>query len=197
LAFRRYRAGKSLSRQNRDAVDDRLAEETTHIDKKKLMSREDRRDKTFGLALRILAARPRSENQLRERLMSKTWADEELVEECIARLKELGYINDRSFAENYANHRLQMRPAGRSRIRQELSRKEVARETIDEALDVVFEEKSEESLIDRAIEKRIRLNGRPRTPQESKKLFDHLLRRGFDYGLIIRKLRDLGSTEEE
>lgn len=197
MAFRRNRAGKSLNRRSGAEVDDRSTEATPHIEKKKLLSREDRRDRTFSLALRILAARPRSENQLRERLMSKTWADQELIEECIARLKELGYINDRSFAENYANHRLQMRPAGRSRIRQELSRKEVSRETIDQALDAVFEERSEESLIDRAIEKRIRLHGRPQTPQESKKLFDHLLRRGFDYGLIIRKLRSITSIEEE
>lgn len=129
--------------------------------------------------------------------MSKPWAEGELVEECIARLKELGYINDRSFAENYATHRLQMRPQGRSRVRQELSRKEVSRETIDEALNAVFEETSEESLIDRAIEKHVRIHGRPQTPQQSKKLFSHLVRRGFDYGLIIRKLRDVGVSEEE
>lgn len=129
--------------------------------------------------------------------MSKAWADAEIVEECIERLKQLEYINDRTFAENYASNRLQMRPAGRSRIRQELSRKDVARETIDQALDSVFEETSEDSLIDRAIEKHIRINGRPRTPQESNRLFGHLARRGFDYDLIIRKLRKIGADEEE
>jgi len=198
LAFGRNRTGKPLSRKSGNEAEDCSQKEGSPLfEKKKPLNRERSREKTFNLALRILAARPRSENQLRERLMSKAWADSQLVEECITRLKELGYINDRAFAENYANHRLHIRPQGRSRVRQELSRKEVARETIDEALDSVFEEMSEESLIDRAIEKHIRIHGRPRTPQQSKKLFSHLVRRGFDYGLIISKLRYAGASEEE
>jgi len=44
-------------------------------------------------------------------------------------------------------------------------------------------------LIDRAVEKRVRLRGRPSTRAENKSLFDHLLRLGFAYDLVIRKVR--------
>ena len=47
----------------------------------------------------------------------------------------------------------------------------------------------EEELIDRAIEKRMRLRGRPQTRAETKSLFDHLLRQGFSYELVMRKVR--------
>src|SRR5207253_5414543 len=57
------------------------------------------------------------------------------------------------------------------------------------SLDLVFAATPEEELIDRAIEKRIRLRGRPQTSAETKKLFDHLLRQGFAFELIREKLR--------
>ena len=67
------------------------------------------RDKTWAAALKILASRARSENQLRELLLAKPWADREAVEDCITRLKELGYVNDSRFAHSYASSRLSQR----------------------------------------------------------------------------------------
>ena len=141
--------------------------------------------------MNILAARPRSEAQLRERLLAKPWADAELVDQCVARLKELGYVNDATFAESYANYRMAVRPVGRQRLQRELAQKRVARQTIDHALDAAYEETSEETLIDRALAKRLRAHGRPTDRQSTKRLFDHLMRLGFGYDLIVRKLREL------
>ena len=155
------------------------------------------RDKTMAAALKILASRPRSENQLRERLLAKPWADREAIEDCIARLKELGYVNDSQFAQSYATSRLSLRAVGRGRLARELAGKRVARKTIDEALDLVFDEVEEESLIDRAIQKRIRTHGRPTDRAGAKRMFDHLIRLGFEYGLIIRKLRALKADVED
>lgn len=158
---------------------------------------EKAREKLFATALKILAARPRSESQLRERLLSRPWAEPEAVESCIERLKELGYVNDKSFAESYANYRLSLKPVGRSRVARELAGKKVARETINRALDQVFDEAGEEALIDRAIEKRMRTHGRPTDQGGAKRMFDHLARLGFEYDLIVRKLRALRAAIEE
>jgi SOS response regulatory protein OraA/RecX len=59
---------------------------------------------------------------------------------------------------------------------------------------LVFAETSEEELIDRAIEKRIRLRGRPKDRAEAKKLFDHLLRQGFPFELVSEKVRAAAQT---
>jgi regulatory protein len=151
------------------------------------------RDKTMAAALKILASRARSESQLRERLLAKPWSEPAAVEDCIARLKELGYVNDSRFAQSYASSRLSLRAVGRGRLARELAGKRVTRKTIDEALDLVFDEVGEESLIDRAIQKRIRTHGRPTDRASAKRMFDHLVRLGFGYDLIIRKLRALNA----
>lgn len=154
------------------------------------------RDKTMAAALKILASRARSESQLRERLLAKPWADREAIEDCIARLKELGYVNDSRFAHSYASSRLSLRAVGRGRLARELRGKRVTQKTIDEALDVVFDEVEEENLIDRAIQKRMRTHGRPTDRASAKRMFDHLVRLGFEYDLIMRKLRSLKSSDE-
>lgn len=139
----------------------------------------------------MLAARPRTEMQLRERLMQKPWANRRLIDDCIRRLKEMGYVNDGRFAESYASHRLSVRPIGRSRLARELALKKVDRKTIDQALDQTFGETGEDGLIDRAIKKRIRTHGSPADRGDEKRMFDHLARLGFEFDLIIRKLNAL------
>lgn len=158
---------------------------------------EKLRKRILARALNILAARQRSESQLREQLLEKSWAEPGLVDECISRLKELGYVNDGLFAHSYASSRVSARAVGRSRVARELAGKKIARKTIDEALDAVFEEVGEETLIDRAIEKRIRTHGRPADRGGAKRMFDHLARLGFEYDLIIKKLEALKAEIEE
>ncbi|MFY9610118.1 MAG: regulatory protein RecX [Blastocatellia bacterium] len=145
-------------------------------------------EKVTAAALRMLAARPRTETQLRERLMSLPWTNQRLVDDCISRLKEMDYVNDDKFAESYASHRLSVRPVGRARLARELALKKVDRQTIECALDRVFDDSGEDELIDRAIQKRIRTHGRPAERAESKRMFDHLARLGFEFDLITRKL---------
>jgi regulatory protein len=157
---------------------------------------EKARERVMAAALRMLASRARSEQQLRERLLQKAWADPVLVEQCLARLKELGYVDDNTFARGYARSRLNVRAVGRSRVARELQSKKVARATINDALETVFEEVGEESLIERAIAKRIRTHGLPEDRAAAKRLFDHLARLGFEFDLIIRKLRALDVSEK-
>jgi len=113
----------------------------------------------------------------------------------IQRLSEYGYLDDARFAQSYASLRVQQRPIGRQRLRRDLWLKKIDKATANEALDLVFAATPEEELIDRAIEKRIRLRGRPRTRAETKKLFDHLLRQGFAFELIREKLRAISNSE--
>lgn len=129
--------------------------------------------------------------------MKRDSAKPELIEDCIRRLKEMGYVNDDTFAHNYASSRVRTKPVGRARLARELAMKKVAPNRISEALDVVFGEVAEETLIDQAIERRIRTRGRPCDRAASKRMFDHLARLGFEYDLIIRKLRALRAEAED
>ncbi len=120
-----------------------------------------------------------------------------MVDEAIERLREYGYLDDAKFAQNYASLRLRERPIGRRRLQRDLWLKKVDKQTVESALDEVFESTPEDELIDRAIAKRLRLRGKPKTREEAKKLFDHLLRQGFDFELVSEKVRTLAKREAE
>jgi SOS response regulatory protein OraA/RecX len=72
-----------------------------------------------------------------------------------------------------------------------MSQKKLDRPTIENAVAAAYEQLPETDLIDAAVEKRIRLNGMPKTRDERKRLLDHLLRRGFSYDLIREKMAAL------
>ncbi len=148
-------------------------------------------------AVKLLAAKPRSVEELRERLLEKEWADEPAVEYALSKLKEYGYLDDDRFAFGFASYRVRQKPVGRQRLARDLQTKKVSKETADAALELVYQETPEEELISRAIDKRIRLRGRPATRQETKSLYDHLLRLGFSYDLIIRKVREASSADDD
>jgi len=143
----------------------------------------------------LLAAKERSVEELRERLLEGRGATKTAVESVIERLREYGYLNDERFAQSYASLRLQQRPLGRQRLQRDLWLKKIDKPTADRALDQVFEAMPESEMIDRVIEKRIRLRGKPKTRADAKKLFDHLLRQGFAFELVSDKVRAVSKSE--
>ena len=154
---------------------------------------EQLRARTFQRAGKLLAAKARSVAELRERLLERC-SDKAVVETVIARLREYGYLDDERFAVSYASSKVRQSPIGRRRLEQTLAMKKIDRAVADEALDQIFAETPEEELIDRAIEKRVRLRGLPKTRAEAKSLFDHLLRQGFPFELVSEKVRAASQT---
>lgn len=146
-------------------------------------------EKTMQRALRLLAYRARTVAEMRERLREKEWADSESVEAVVARLIELGYLNDTEYADNFAASRLRARPLGRTRLRMALQRRQLPPETVDRALADAYAEIPEEQLIETAIGKYTRLRGLPQTLPEKKRLSDWLLRRGFSPDLVRRHVQ--------
>ncbi|HEX8721069.1 MAG TPA: regulatory protein RecX [Pyrinomonadaceae bacterium] len=174
-----------------------LEEEKRKARPPRVVDAERARARTLQRAVKLLAAKPRSVEELRERLLEKQWADEAAADYALAKLKEYGYLDDERFAFGFASYRVRQKPVGRQRLARDLQTKKVSKETADAALELVYQETPEEELIARAIEKRIRLRGRPSTRQETKSLYDHLLRLGFSYDLIIRKVREASDATEE
>lgn len=157
-----------------------------------LQSDELRRT-TFERAVKLLAAKPRSVGELRERLLRGKGADEETVSIVISRLQEYGYLNDERFAFGYASYKVKQKPLGRRRLERDLKFKKVESSIANEALEMVYAETPEEELIDQAIARRLRIRGRPKNRMEAKSLFDHLLRRGFSFELVSDKVRALAT----
>jgi len=155
---------------------------------------EEVRARAFQRAVKLLAAKPRSIEELRERLAERC-SSKTVIETVIARLREYGYLDDERYALGYAAAKVRQQPVGRRRLELSLAKKKVDRTVADEALDQVFAETPEADLLDRAIEKRVRLRGRPKTRAESKSLFDHLLRQGFPFDLVADKVRAVSKAD--
>ncbi len=158
---------------------------------------EKLREQTFQRAAKLLAAKPRSIAELRERLLEGRGTNQEIVETVIDRLREYGYLDDDRFAVGYASWKVKQRPVGRRRLERDLTMKKVERAVADQALDQVFAETPEAELIDQAIEKRTRLRGVPGNRAEARSLFDHLLRQGFPFELVSDKVRAIATADLE
>ena len=156
---------------------------------------EKARERTMNRAVTLLAAKPRSVAELRERLLEKGWTNSEIVDAVLEKLSEYKYLDDRQYAADLAVSKLRQRPQGRRRLKQTLSQKKLDKDIVDEAISSAFEKLPEAELIDQAIEKQIRLKGKPKTREDVKKFYDHLLRRGFSYDLVANRMRGLGKYD--
>lgn len=162
----------------------RKIEETDRVVKDLERSRE----RTMNRAVKLLAAKPRSIRELRERLLEKLWTDEQIVDAVIEKLKEYKYLDDEQYAHDLAISKLRQKPQGKRRLQQTMSQKKLDKDVVETAIAEAFEKLPEDELIDQAIAKRLRLKGKPATREETKKFYDHLMRQGFNFDLIREKV---------
>jgi regulatory protein len=146
------------------------------------------RDRLFAYATDLLARAPRTERELRRRLMRPVWTNVALVDDVIGALERYGYVDDEAFARRYADGRAAAGKSGARRLRLELRAKGVAdQEAIERAVREAIERTPEAETIDALIAKRLR--GRAADEVELRRLRDFLLRRGFDPETIRERLR--------
>ncbi len=156
---------------------------------------EKSRQKTFDRAVNLLTYKPRSVKELRTRLMEKEWTNSAIVEEVIEKLEKYGYLNDAQYAKSFAASQIRQKPVGKRVLQQKLAMKKLDKETVAEAIEKAFEETPEAEIIDRAIEKRLRIKGKPTERAEVKKFYDFLLRQGFSYDLVSSKMREIAARD--
>lgn len=156
---------------------------------------EKSRKRTMNRAVKLLAAKPRSVAELRGRLLEKAWTDETIVEQVIEKLKEYGYLDDLKYAGDLALARLRQKPQGKRRLQQTLAQKKIGKDDIANGIAAALERMPEPEMINAAIEKRLRVKGRPETREDKRKFADHLLRLGFEYDLIRSRMADIGGPK--
>ena len=103
----------------------------------------------YGYAVKALGRHMRTEAELHRLMAARAEPEaggEAAVRRVIARLKEHGYLNDRTFAETYARLRQENEKLGARRVRQDLRQKGVRAELVEEAVAARYGETSEEAL---------------------------------------------------
>jgi regulatory protein len=103
-------------------------------------------------ALDLLARAPHTSFSLRMKLLKRSF-DSQAIDEVLQLLKQEGYLDDESFAENWLRSRIERRAEGRVVLMSGLLRKGVARETAEEAVNRCLTPALERENALRALEK--------------------------------------------
>jgi regulatory protein len=135
-------------------------------------------------AVKLLARRPYSTAEIRRYLASKETALP-VIEEVLARMEQLGYLDDRAFAQFWIESRERFKPRGTHALRHELREKGISQEIIE---DVFAEFDAHDSAYRAAQEKVRRLRGVTQNDFRNK-VGSFLARRGFGYD-IVREVID-------
>lgn len=145
---------------------------------------------TLDRALRLLAGRPHAAAELRLKLRHRGHDPAE-IEAALARLRELGYLDDAAFARSLAGWRSGSR--GRRAIAAELSARGVPR---DVAAEVLAEADPEaERAAARALASK--LLRPPAVPEQVARVAARLRRRGFGEDAITSAVRSLGAESSD
>jgi regulatory protein len=135
--------------------------------------------RTQNAALHFLSYRPRSESEVKSRLIRRGFTESE-INAVLLKLKEQGLLSDTDFAEFWKENRQAFSPRSQFLTRLELKRKGVANEVIDE---VVSSLDDSTNAYRAGMERARRITIADRNVFR-KRLGDYLRRRGFSYGVI-------------
>jgi len=151
------------------------------------LSRTPRRG-AYVAALAMLAARDRTRSQVSRLLAARGYPPGE-VKAALDSLVGEGYLNDRRFATIWARSRLQTKPMGARRLRQELQAKGVEEDLVRDVLKEVYED-GEEAAARRAVAAGASRFGRRSEGSGPGRMARYLERRGFSTEVIWRLLRE-------
>lgn len=136
-----------------------------------------RRLEAIESALRLIALRPRSEKDLRERLLRRG-LESDAVDAALARMRDLGYLDDAAFARYWVETRQSSLPRSRRALVFELSRKGIGAQTARQAVEPLSDEEAAYAAARRRLPS---LQGLDRQAF-TRRLGSFLSGRGFSYG---------------
>ncbi len=132
-------------------------------------------------SLRLLAATPKSRKGLAQKLQEKGFSGD-IVEGTLNRLEKQGLLNDRSLAQSLLQSYIYHRPSGRRRIAFEMRKRGIKDAVVKELLEKYTPEEEKERALELARARQLRWK-RLDEAKRRKKIYDFLVRRGFDFGL--------------
>lgn len=163
--------------------------------------RQPRRLNAAGLweyALKALAGRAHSTGDLREKLRRRAEKAGD-IDEVLSRLKSAGYLDDRRYAESFANSRLTNEKFGRTRVIHDLRQRRVAPALAERSVQNVYQDVDEVALIEDWIRRKYRTAEREGLFSEDKDLaaaYQRLARAGFRTGEIVKVLKRFAKNPE-
>lgn len=145
------------------------------------LEKKDRTELAYNGLLNYIAYRERCESEVQSWLFKKGFAD--LRSELIQRLKERNYLNDERFTELFIRDRVKLKQWGPARLRQELMKKRISRDSVEEAIETIAEEVDFNAMAADLAARKLKSVANP-TLKDKKRVWTFLQRRGYDAASI-------------
>jgi regulatory protein len=142
----------------------------------------------YASAVRALMRRAYSIHEMKKYLEERA-EDRAEVKTVVARLRENRYLDDARYALEFARNRAKHRRQGRYRIARELRTRGVPDMHIETALDAVFAETDEASLVRNRIHRKLAQIKGGMDERKTASLYRGLLRAGFSGDVIRNELK--------
>jgi regulatory protein len=143
----------------------------------------------YTTALTLLSRRELTTKQLRDRLLRRQFAAED-VDATIDRLTRDRSLDDRRVALAAARMEAAIKRRGRRRVLQRVQQLGVAADTAKAAVDAVFAELDESGLLDQAIARKLKgTDPRSLDAKGLARVVRGLVNQGFDPGTVYARLR--------
>jgi len=137
--------------------------------------------------LRMLARRELSEAQVRQRL-SRNGHEPESIDAAVERLKNERAIDDVRVAEAIARTETTIKRRGKLRVRRQIEHAGIAPTTARRAVDEIFENIDDRTLIEASLAKRLRNRTLIADDREFQKLYRYLIAQGFEAESVMLTL---------
>jgi regulatory protein len=151
----------------------------------------------YDYALKALGRTMRTEAELRRLMRQRAEPGdpgESVIHTVIQRLKEHGYLDDKSFAETYTRLRVENEKLGSRTVRQKLAQKGVPNAIANEAIETRYANTDEETLARQHIERK-RLK-KPENEKETARIMRRLIAAGFSTRTVYKILRQWNIPDE-
>ncbi len=138
-------------------------------------------DKAYGLALRYVALRPRSEGEMQDYFRRKN-IDAGAAQEITTRLRKLNMLSDLDFAKSWVANRRLLKNVSKRQLKLELQQKRISEDVIEQVL-------QEDEADERQVLRELIAKKQTRYPDKHK-LMQYLARQGFRFDDIKEVLNN-------
>lgn len=154
----------------------------------------DEKQQAYVHALRYLGQKPRTRQEIAQRLAQKE-VDQTVIDEILVRLQREKLVDDDLYARQWARQRITSQRKGKMWIRQELRQKGISKASIGEALGEITDYEEWESALSIGRKKWNQVRGD--IMDKKRKTFPFLMRRGYSGDMTRRVVNHLSAAEQD
>lgn len=168
--------------------------EEINIEKLQIVAEKEEMLRCKDSALRIIERSYKTEKEIRDKLKDKNYNDK-AIDYSIEFLKEYNFLNDNSYVKAYIKDKLSSR--GSTKIRYDLVRKGISKDTIEKYLDMVDSHVEINTALELAKKKyRSIIKSESDSYKINGKLYRFLVSKGYNYDVVKDVVKKVTSSDE-